>query len=155
MKNTFKLEQRINLIKVLRSVTVFLAAIVIFSACGNGERAARQAQKGQLEEAKEQTKTSVEMVKDDINERIEYIKEQKEDATGEVEEELKVAQSELEEQMKQLDARLAKVEEATVETWQDVLAETSGMVEESKKKTNEVSAKVLKMFDDEDEEELE
>ena len=123
----------------------FLA--IVFWACGGGGQ--NRVQRQQLEETKQETVQNINRYKNDIKERIEYVESELEEATGEAREKLMDAKNDLQAQHDLLEAELAKVESATLETWNNVIKGTSQVLSDSRKKTNEISRKVRDMLDEE------
>jgi TolA-binding protein len=126
-------------------VAVFLITILLFS-CGGGQTGAN---KKQLEDAKQKTIQNINKLKNDIQERITYVEGEIEQASGEIKENLQQAKTELEEQKEVLNEELKKIQNASIDTWNDVVAKSSATLSQTKSKTNEVSKKVRDWLDGE------
>ncbi len=135
--------------KKFQGLSLLLLIMMLFVACGDGQRQARRIQEEQLKEAKEDTEVSIKQIRDDIEERIKYVEQEIEKASGEVREELKKARTELKEQKSRLDEELVKVKEASLETWNDVLAHARETVRKTQERRNKISKKVRQLLDDE------
>jgi chromosome segregation ATPase len=129
------------------TVALFLITILFFSCGGGGGQTS--ANKRQLEDAKQKTIQNINKLKNDIQDRITYVEGEIEQATGEIKENLQTAKSELEEQRNVLNEELKKVQDASIDTWNDVVARSSATLGQVKSKTNEVSKKVRDWLDSE------
>lgn len=126
-------------------VIIVLLGVMVWS-CGGGPG---RAEKQQLEEKKQETVQNINRMKNDIEDRIKYVETEISEATGEMQQDLQEARKELENQRDVLAAELEKIKAATLDSWNQVIAETSKRLGESRKKTNEVSKKVREMLDGE------
>lgn len=126
-------------------VVIAMLGMLVWS-CGGGPGAA---DKQKLEETKQETVQNINKIKTDIQQRIDYVESELEEATGEVRDELMKAKTELENQRDVLAAELEEIKGASLETWNEVIAQTSKKLGEARKKTNEVSKKVREMLDGE------
>jgi len=147
MKNLIKLSSNKNIFKKSQNLLFALLAIILFFAC-NGERRAEQMREEQLENAKEQTELSINEVRNDVKDRIQYLEDEIEQASGELEEKLKQSRKDLKDKLKRLDEELKKVEEATYDEWDKVLARVNEVVTDTRKKSNEVSKNVRELLDE-------
>jgi DNA repair exonuclease SbcCD ATPase subunit len=130
-------------------IALFLSAILIYSCGGGGGQT--NTNKRQLEEAKQKTVQNINKLKNDIQDRIAYVDGEIEQATGEIKDNLQEARAELEEQRNVLNEELKKIQDATIDTWNDVVAKSTGTLAQVKSKTNEVSKKVRGWLDGEGE----
>ena len=130
---------------VLFSV-VFLLSLFIW-ACGGGSQ--QQVQERQLEEVKQDTELEIRQLLNDINERLEVIEDEMEEASGEIEEELEEAHQELLEQREIIEAEIEKVQNASLDTWEQVRISVSQKYNEARTTTNDVSRRVRDMLDQE------
>ena len=128
-------------------VALFLSTILLFSCGGGGGQTS--ANKRQLEDAKQKTVQNINKLKNDIQDRIVYVDGEIEQATGEIKENLQEARAELEEQRNVLNEELKKIQDATIDTWNDVVAKSTATLGQVKSKTNEVSRKVRGWLDGE------
>ena len=126
-------------------VMIFFAMFLV--SCGGGQN---RVQKEQLREAKQNTIQNINRYKNEIQERINYVEGQIEEASGELEENLKEARNELEAQKDLLAQELKNVEQATFETWNDVVAEASESLGKARSKMNEVSRNVRAWLEDDE-----
>lgn len=126
-------------------VVIFLASLMW--SCGGGGQ--NKAQREQLKEAKQQTTQNINRYKNEIEERINYVDSQIDEASGELEENLKEAREELKAQQELLAAELKNVEDASIETWNDVVANASESLTKARSKMNEVSKNVRSWLEDE------
>jgi len=126
-------------------VMIFFAMFLV--SCGGGQN---RAQKEQLKEAKQSTIQNINRYKNEIQERINYVDEQIEEATGELEENLKEARTELEAQKDLLAQELKNVDEATFDTWNDVVAKASESLGKARSKMNDVSRNVRAWLEDDE-----
>lgn len=147
METLFNRNSVVRLTKKVQTLSFLLLLAVIFSSCGDGQRQARKVQEEQLKEAKEEAEVSINQIKRDVDERIEYLEGEIEEASGEVEEKLKESRKELKKQSAKLDEELKNIQEATLETWDKARTNASQTIENSRKKTNEISKKVREMLD--------
>lgn len=147
METLFNRNSVVRLTKKVQTLSFLLLLAVIFSSCGDGQRQARKVQEEQLKEAKEEAEVSINQIKRDVDERIEYLEGEIEEASGEVEEKLKESRKELKKQSAKLDEELKNIQEATLETWGKARTNASQTIENSRKKTNEISKKVREMLD--------
>ncbi len=126
-------------------VMIFVTAL--FWSCGGGGQ--NKAQREQLQEAKNQTIQNINRYKNEIEERIDYVDGQIEEATGELKNELEDARATLKEQQKILVTELKNVEDASLETWNDIVAGASESLGKARSKMNEVSKNVRELLEDE------
>ena len=147
MKTLFGFIKTTGLAKKAQGISLLLLLAIIFASCGDGQRQARKVQEEQLKEAKEDAEVNIRQIKNDLGERIAYLEDEIEEASGDLKEELKEARSELKKQRSKLDKELTKIQEATMETWNDALAEASKTLENTTRKRNEVSKKVRELLD--------
>lgn len=130
-------------------MAMFLLTIFLASCGGGGQN--REANK-QLEETKEQTVLNINKIKIDIEERIAYVNSEMDGATGETREQLEEARDSLSAQKELLESELEKVKAASLENWNEVVADASQAIADGRKETNEISKKVREMLDAEEEE---
>ena len=137
-----------NYSEILRksySIVTIMAMTLLLWSCGGGQSSSN---KKQLEEAKQQTVQNINRIKNDIEERISYVDSEIETASGEIKENLQTARAQLSEQKDLLNAELTNVQEASIETWNDVVAEASSAISQARSNTLEVSKKVRNLLDD-------
>ncbi|MFW5707787.1 MAG: hypothetical protein ACOCX0_02130 [Bacteroidota bacterium] len=132
--------------KRYQTLTVLIMMMFLISCGGGGQN--RQSER-QLEEAKQETIQSINKIKVDIQDRIKYVDQEMENTTGETRDELQTARRELEAQCDILDAEMEEVNEASLDTWNEVINSTSQTLAETRKKVNEVSIEVRTMLDGE------
>lgn len=127
-------------------IVVIFFATLMWSCGGGGQN---KVQREQLNEAKQQTLQNINKYKNEIEERINYVNGQIDEASGELEENLKEAREELKAQQELLTAELKNVEDASIETWNDVVAKASESLGKARSKMNEVSKNVREWLEDE------
>jgi len=121
--------------------------VTLLWSCGGGGQ--NKVQREQLKEAKQQTTQNINRYKNEIEERINYVNTQIDEASGELQEDLKEAREELKAQQELLLAELKNVEDASIETWNNVVANASASLTKARSKMNEVSKNVRTWLDDE------
>ena len=129
-------------------IAVIFFAIFMWS-CGGSQN---KAQNEQLKEAKETTIQNLNKYKNEIEDRIKYVEGQIEEASGEMKEKLEESRAALKEQQELLEAELENVQGATVDTWNDVVAQASESLGKARSKMNEISKNVREMLEPEEEE---
>ncbi len=120
--------------------------LFLFWGCGGGQN---RAAKEQLENAKSQTTQNINKYKNEIQERINYVDEEIDNASGELKENLQESRKELKAQKERLEKELENVKNASVDTWNDVVANASESLGKARTKMNEVSKNVREWLDDE------
>lgn len=128
-------------------IAVIFFAIFMWS-CGGGQN---KVQNEQLKEAKETTTQNLNKYKNEIEERIDYVEGQIEEASGEMKEELEESRAALKEQQELLEAELENVQDATVDSWNDVVSQASQSLTQARSKMNEVSKNVRELLEGEEE----
>ncbi|MBW6497996.1 MAG: hypothetical protein K0B09_06395 [Bacteroidales bacterium] len=128
-------------------VVILLSALLMWSCGGGGGQ--QKVMEEQLNEVKESVTADLADIKDDLEERIAYLDSQIEEAGEDVKEELLEAREDLQVQLSTIENELEKVREASLDTWDAVVAETNNVVSEVRSKTNEASLKVRELLEDE------
>ena len=126
-------------------MTLIIMFSLILGACGGGADRVRQEQ---LNERKESTAGNLNDILHDIEERIEIAEYQMEEAEGELQEELEELNSALKEQKENIEKELELINEATLETWNDVIDNTSKTIREVRTETNEITRKLLDLMEE-------
>ena len=129
------------------SACAIILLALTFTSCGGGQD---RASKQKLEETKQQTIQNINKYKNDIQERIDYVDQQLENASGELRDNLTAAREELKAQKEVLEGELQTVKNATLETWNTVIKETSDKLAKARSKMNEVSKNVRAWLDDQE-----
>jgi peptidoglycan hydrolase CwlO-like protein len=133
-----------------RHPAIILMLLLIFLAsCGGGGGAQKRVQDEKLREVKQSVSQNIHSARGDIQQRITYLDEQIEEAEAEVREQLEAYRDTLQQQEERLSEELKLVEEATLETWDSVLAHVSDVIRTTRSKTNEVSLAVREMLEGE------
>ena len=128
-------------------IAVIFFAIFMWS-CGGGQN---KVQKEQLKEAKETTIQNLNKYKNDIEERINYVEGQIEEASDDIKDELEESHAALKEQQELLEAELKNVQDASIENWNDIVAQASQSLTQARSKMNEVSKNVRELLESEEE----
>ncbi len=124
-----------------RGSSVSFAAILIMlvsvlGACGGG--GADRVRQEQLNEVKESALENLNEMLHDLEQRVEFLEEHIEEAEGEAKAELEEARELLEEQKEELEGEIAKIDEATLDTWNEVIENTSQVIQQVRTETNEI-----------------
>jgi hypothetical protein len=127
------------------SAFIILAALFLMSCGGGGQDRVRHQQ---LDELKEKTTADLNSIINDIDDRIEFLDEEISEASGSLEAELEDARGELNDQKKLLETEIERIENATLENWNEVIEHTSEVTVNARNKTNEVSREVREMLED-------
>ncbi|MFP4065457.1 MAG: hypothetical protein ACLFS0_08145 [Bacteroidales bacterium] len=131
--------------KILKSQHVFsfasaLLLTVFMASCGGG--AQQKAQESQLKEVKAEVTQELTQLRSTIDERITTIDGELEHADGEVKEQLELGKESLEEQRAKLTEEIEKVEDASVEEWDEVVNDVTLTYREANEEMNTVSKNV-------------
>jgi hypothetical protein len=126
-------------LKKMFPIMILLASFLIVSCGGGGQDRVRHQQ---LEELREETLTDLNSIIFDIEERVKYVDEQLPETSGEVTSELEDAREELIQQKELVEAEVIKVENATLNNWNDVIEGTSEVAVHARTRTNEISRDV-------------
>jgi DNA anti-recombination protein RmuC len=124
---------------------IFLMMMVLMAACSANDTSAEDQQR--LEESKNTTAQALVKMKVDIENRIAYIDQELQTARGRIRVRLTEARAELDTQKVNLENEIRNVNQATLETWNEVVDDASESLARAKSKTNEVSRKVRAMLD--------
>lgn len=124
-----------------RSSKVSFAAILIMlvfvlGACGGG--GADRVRQEQLNEVKESALDNLNDMLYDLEQRVEFLGEHIEEAEGEAKAELEEAREQIKEQKGVIEKEIAKIDEATLETWNEVIENTSQVIQQVRTETNEI-----------------
>ena len=133
--------------RILNFMGLMMAVIFLWS-CGGGNQQKQMEEK--LAEAKKTCNQNLNELNKDLDERIAYIDEQMETASEDVREDLMAARTQMEEQKTLVAQELKNIEEAGLESWDEVVAETRAMVVKIRQSRNEISLKVRELLGEEE-----
>ncbi len=132
---------------VIKIMSMLVMFALLLASCGGGGSADRVRQE-QLNEIKESTSESLHDLLHDIEERIEIIEEQMEHADGELEAQLEESRDAVKEQKEIIENEMAKIDEATLDTWNDVIESSSATIAQVRSEINEISRKVRDLIEE-------
>ncbi|MFO7923995.1 MAG: hypothetical protein R6U58_09915 [Bacteroidales bacterium] len=127
-------------------VLLLITFILFLASCGGGS--GNKVREEQLKEVKESSVENLNDMMQDIDERIEYLNEQAEEADDDLKAEIEESIEVLEDQKELLEKELEKVEDATFETWNDVLDNTSETIREVRSNINDISLKINELIEE-------
>ncbi len=115
---------------------ILIMLVFILGACGGGS--ADRVRQEQLNEVKESALENLNDMIHDLDQRIEFLGEHIEEAEGEAKDELEEARDQLKEQKDVLEQEADKIDEATLDTWNDVIENTSQVIQQVRTETNDI-----------------
>ncbi len=134
----------------LMPITLMATLLLVLASCGQtGQNRAREAQ---LEEVKQTVEQDLRTLQRDIQQRLDYLDEEIEQTSGETQETLRQARQDLQQQSDRLEEEMEAVKEASLDSWDEVVANVSRVATDVRSRTNEITREVRKVMDEEIEE---
>ncbi|MFO7978332.1 MAG: hypothetical protein R6U64_06695 [Bacteroidales bacterium] len=131
----------------LLPLSMMAVIMIFFWSCGQaGQNKAREAQ---LEEVKQTVEQDLRTLQNDIQQRLDYLDEEIEQTSGETEESLRSARQDLQQQSDRLEEEMEAVKEASLDSWDEVVANVSRVATDVRTRTNEITKKVREVMDEE------
>lgn len=128
-------------------LTMMVTLMLFLWSCGQGGQ--NRAREAQLEEVKQTVEQDLRALQGDIKQRLNYLDEEIEQAGGETQEQLRSAREELQQQSERLEEEIETVKEASLDSWDEVVANVSRVATDVRTRTNEISKEVRGVMDEE------
>lgn len=127
---------------------IILITVILSMSFWSCRQPQQRAMESQLAEVKQSVVKDLIALRSDIEDRLEFVEQELEDATGGSRETLQEARDELQLQIGRLESEIQRVGDATIEEWDEVVAQVSRTATSVRTRTNEVSSHVRQMLDE-------